>query len=72
MILLLLSPSPVRRAHVRLGAAIIAKPYQDDAIESRICLAAGQLELHEGAFGSGDIKLGKVELRWVAQDTGQS
>ena len=63
---------PGAPAHVRLGAAIIAKPYQDDAIESRICLAGDQLELHEGAFGSGDRKLDKVELRWVAPHTGQS
>ena len=31
-----------------------------------------ELELHEGAFRSGDIKLGGVELRWVVPETGQS
>ena len=31
-----------------------------------------ELELHERAFRSGDVRLGKVELRWVAPDTGQS
>ena len=31
-----------------------------------------ELELHEGAFRSGDIKLGRVELRWVVPETGQS
>ena len=31
-----------------------------------------ELELHERAFGTGDFKLGKVELRWVVPDTGQS
>ena len=31
-----------------------------------------ELELHERAFGTGDIRLGKVELRWVVPDTGQS
>ncbi len=31
-----------------------------------------ELELHESAFGTGDVMLGKVELRWVVPDTGQS
>ena len=31
-----------------------------------------ELELHERAFGSGDVKLGRVELRWVVPETGQS
>ena len=31
-----------------------------------------ELELHEGAFRTGDVKLGKVELRWVLPDSGQS
>ncbi len=31
-----------------------------------------ELELHERAFGTGDVKLGRVELRWVVPDTGQS
>ena len=31
-----------------------------------------ELELHERAFRTGDLKLGKVELRWVVPDTGQS
>ena len=31
-----------------------------------------ELELHERAFRTGDVKLGRVELRWVMPDTGQS
>ena len=31
-----------------------------------------ELELHERAFRTGDVRLGRVELRWVAPDTGQS
>ena len=31
-----------------------------------------ELELHDRAFRSGDLKLGKVELRWVVPGTGQS
>ena len=31
-----------------------------------------ELELHERAFGTGDVRLGRVELRWVVPDTGQS
>ncbi|MCY3802212.1 MAG: von Willebrand factor type A domain-containing protein [Chloroflexi bacterium] len=31
-----------------------------------------ELELHEGVLETGDFKLGKVELRWVVPDTGQS
>ena len=31
-----------------------------------------ELELHERAFRTGDVKLGRVELRWVVPDTGQS
>ena len=31
-----------------------------------------ELELHERVFRTGDVKLGRVELRWVTPDTGQS
>ena len=31
-----------------------------------------ELELHERAFRTGDVRLGRVELRWVAPETGQS
>ena len=31
-----------------------------------------ELELHERAFRTGDVKLGRVELRWVVPHTGQS
>ena len=31
-----------------------------------------ELELHERAFRTGDVELGRVELRWVVPDTGQS
>ncbi len=31
-----------------------------------------EVELHDGVRGGDDLKLGKVELRWVVPDTGQS
>ena len=31
-----------------------------------------EVELHEGLRGGDDLKLGRVELRWVVPDTGQS
>ncbi|MCY4110441.1 MAG: hypothetical protein OXF96_00690, partial [Chloroflexi bacterium] len=31
-----------------------------------------EIELHDGVRGGDDLKLGRVELRWVVPDTGQS
>ncbi len=31
-----------------------------------------EVELHDGVRGGDDLKLGKIELRWVAPETGQS